>query len=126
MNRPCERPIQRMNELYFQRILPNFLVILVSALITQAVKAAAAGVAPGAVPQKVIQFYVAPGGNDAWSGKTAAREGGRTNGPFATLLRARDAIRELKRSQGGVLRQPVTVMVRGGTYFLRQASRISA
>ena len=64
-------------------------------------------------------FYVATNGNDAWSGKLPAPNKQKTEGPFATLHRARDAMRELKRQQGGVLKEPVTVFVRGGKYLLR-------
>ncbi|MDZ7957610.1 MAG: right-handed parallel beta-helix repeat-containing protein [Aulosira sp. DedQUE10] len=65
-------------------------------------------------------FYVAPDGNDAWTGKQANRNKTQTDGPFATLERARNAIREIKLQQGGILKQPVTVFIRGGTYFLAQ------
>lgn len=65
-------------------------------------------------------FYVSPAGNDAWSGKLADPNQTRTDGPFATLQRARDAIRVLKGQQGGTLKQPVTVVLRGGTYFLSE------
>ncbi len=65
---------------------------------------------------KVI-FYVSPKGNDAWSGKLSQPNKTHTDGPFATLSRARDAIRELKEKQGG-LKQPVIVFLRGGLYFL--------
>ncbi|OUL37714.1 hypothetical protein BV372_01825 [Nostoc sp. T09] len=65
-------------------------------------------------------FYVAPDGNDAWTGKQVNRNKTQTDGPFATLERARNAIRELKLQQGGILKQPVTVFIRGGTYFLAQ------
>lgn len=61
-------------------------------------------------------FYVATDGNDAWSGKLAAPNAGKTDGPFATLQRARDAVRELKAAQEG-LTEPVTIMVRGGKYY---------
>ena len=61
-------------------------------------------------------FYVSTQGNDAWSGKLTAPNAQETDGPFATLVRARDAIREMKAE--GPLSSPVTVMVRGGTYFL--------
>lgn len=60
--------------------------------------------------------FVATNGNDSWSGKLAEPDAKKTDGPFATLLRARDAVRELK--QKGELKEPVTVMVRGGKYYL--------
>ncbi len=59
-------------------------------------------------------FYVAPNGNDTWSGQFAKPKS--HDGPFATLARARDAIRELKRTKG--LEKSVIVYVRGGTYYL--------
>jgi len=61
-------------------------------------------------------FHVATGGNDAWTGRLPAPNAARTDGPFATLTRARNAIRELKATAG--LRQPIKVLVRGGTYYL--------
>jgi len=65
-----------------------------------------------------LTFYVATNGNDQWSGKLAAPNDGRTDGPFATIIRARDAIREVKGQ--GALTQPVTVFLRGGIYFLSE------
>ena len=56
-------------------------------------------------------FFVATNGNDAWSGRLAAPNAARTDGPFATLTRARDAARGRR---GG------TVLVRGGTYRLSE------
>ena len=61
-------------------------------------------------------FYVAASGNDAWSGKLPESNANRTDGPFRSLQRARDVVRELKRKElpeGGI-----TVLVRGGTYYL--------
>ncbi|MCU0536477.1 MAG: right-handed parallel beta-helix repeat-containing protein [Hydrococcus sp. Prado102] len=67
-----------------------------------------------------IQFYVSTNGNDSWSGQQETPNATKTDGPFATLERARNAIRELKRQQGNALEEPVTVMVREGTYFLSE------
>ena len=67
---------------------------------------------------KEIVFYVAPGGNDAWSGSKPTRQG--IQGPFATISGARDAIRQLKQKQGGSLKQSVRVLLRGGTYFAQK------
>ena len=60
-------------------------------------------------------FYVAPNGNDNWTGKQANPNETKIDGPFATLERARNAIRELKDQQGATLNQPVTVLIKGGT-----------
>ncbi|MCL6473696.1 MAG: right-handed parallel beta-helix repeat-containing protein [Firmicutes bacterium] len=64
---------------------------------------------------KPMNFYVSPNGNDSWSGRLASPNRTRTDGPFATLERARDAIRALKK-QGGLPDSGVTVWLRGGTY----------
>ncbi|MBI5395397.1 MAG: right-handed parallel beta-helix repeat-containing protein [Verrucomicrobia bacterium] len=62
--------------------------------------------------------HVAVNGNDRWSGKLAVPNRERSDGPFATITRARDAVRELKKA--GALKQPVTVLVHGGTYRLAE------
>jgi len=67
-----------------------------------------------------VAFYVSPDGDDSWSGKLPASNSEQTNGPFATLEKARDAIREMKKAQGGQLNQPVIVYVRGGACFLNE------
>lgn len=56
-------------------------------------------------------LYVATNGNDDWSGKLAEPNVAKTDGPFATLERARDAVRELKGKQAP--KEPITVTVRG-------------
>ena len=61
-------------------------------------------------------FFVATNGSDQWSGKLPESNKPRTDGPFATLEAARDAVRRLKEQSD--LTAPVTVMVRGGKYFL--------
>lgn len=70
----------------------------------------------GAEAATQADFFVAPQGNDRWSGKlpTTNRQG--TDSPFVTLEQARDAIRH--RRAAGKRRKPWTVMLRGGTYFL--------
>jgi len=86
--------------------------ILLAAFLVMGCAAALRGEGP------VATFYVAPDGNDVWSGKVAAPNADKTDGPFATLARARDAVRELKRRQGGTITEPASVILRGGTYFL--------
>ncbi|MCX7016671.1 MAG: right-handed parallel beta-helix repeat-containing protein [Candidatus Sumerlaeota bacterium] len=61
-------------------------------------------------------FYVSPDGNDGWSGTRDQPNRDRTDGPFATIARARDAVRELKAKATG----PITVCLRGGTYDLKE------
>ena len=61
-------------------------------------------------------YYVASNGNDAWSGTFAAPNATNTDGPFATLEAAQNAIRKLK-STYAVPKGGVTVWLRGGTYY---------
>lgn len=65
-------------------------------------------------PTFAATFYVSPCGNDAWSGKLAEPNAARTDGPLATLHRARDVVRTLKAA--APLTEPVTVFLRGGVY----------
>lgn len=72
-----------------------------------------------------MRIYVAPDGHDIWSGRLPRPNLGRTDGPFATLERARDNIRELKRKgrypQGGVI-----VDLRGGEYERQRVFELTA
>ncbi|MBM3213809.1 hypothetical protein FJZ36_02690 [Candidatus Poribacteria bacterium] len=61
-----------------------------------------------------MELYVAPIGNDAWSGKAASPNSAGTDGPLATVCAAVTAAR----SHAG--KEPVTVWVREGTYYLEQ------
>jgi parallel beta-helix repeat protein len=69
------------------------------------------------VDNRSVVFYVAPDGSDRWSGKMPAPDKGMTDGPFATLQRASDAIIELKKQQEGELNQPVNISIREGIYM---------
>ncbi|TRO45717.1 hypothetical protein E2P42_00220, partial [Candidatus Bathyarchaeota archaeon] len=46
--------------------------------------------------EKKADFYVAPNGNDSWSGRLTAPNPDQSDGPFATIKRAQDAVRKLK------------------------------
>ena len=63
-----------------------------------------------------IELYVATDGNDAWSGRLTSPNRAGTDGPFATLSRARDELRGLRRQ--GPLAAGATVWLRGGAYHL--------
>jgi len=63
------------------------------------------------------QFFVSPDGNDAWSGRRATKALWSQEGPFVSLSRALSAARETK---AGNPEQPVTIFLRGGTYFLEK------
>ena len=68
------------------------------------------------------QFHVSPAGRDAWSGRLAAPKADLSDGPFATLGRARDAVRELK-AKG--LAAPVEVLLASGVYRLTEPVRFT-
>ncbi len=67
-------------------------------------------------------FYLSPEGDDTWSGRLPEPNRERTDGPFATLSRARDAIRLLKRQKPAA---DLTVLIRGGTYRLPETVRFT-
>lgn len=57
-------------------------------------------------------FYLSPEGSDDWSGTLPEANAEGTDGPFSSLERARDAVRDLKKSKGA----DILVQLRGGTY----------
>jgi len=69
-----------------------------------------------------VTLFVASNGNDDWSGRIVASNAAGTDGPFATLERARDEIRKMeKMPEGGV-----TVELRGGIYQREQPFELKA
>ncbi len=63
-----------------------------------------------------MNFYVSPTGNDSWSGRLPDANTEHSDGPLATIAKARDLVREMKLS--GKISSPVTVWLRGGRYPL--------
>ncbi len=59
-------------------------------------------------------FYVSTVGNDQWSGKLSEPNEARTDGPFATVNRAKKAVRLIKKD----LYRNIFVLIRGGEYQL--------
>jgi hypothetical protein len=84
--------------------MPRLLIALAAASVVKAL-------CPGAAPADAAEFYVSPSGGDNNPG-TEAR-------PFATIARARDAVRELKSPADGF--PGATVWVREGTYHLGES-----
>ena len=68
--------------------------------------------------QAKADFYVSPDGNDKWSGSSPLVNRPGTDGPFRTLQRARDAVRELRQRE--TPGKPVRVRVLGGRYELTE------
>lgn len=69
-------------------------------------------------PTRAATLFVAPNGNDAWSGTLPAPNAAATDGPLASLAGARDAVRKLKAE--GKLAEPVRVEFAAGTYPLTE------
>ncbi|MCK4324724.1 MAG: right-handed parallel beta-helix repeat-containing protein [Armatimonadetes bacterium] len=65
-----------------------------------------------------LTLWVAPDGNNAWSGRPVRPIAARTDGPLASLSGARDAVRRLKVQ--GPLTEPVRILVADGTYTLTE------
>ncbi len=59
-------------------------------------------------------FYVSTVGNDQWSGKLSEPNEARTDGPFATVNRAKKAVRLIKKD----MYRNIFVLIRGGEYQL--------
>ena len=72
-----------------------------------------------------MRFFVSPGGDDRWSGTKDVPDAAKTDGPFATLERARDAIREIKRMKG-LPQAGVAIEVLAGRYDLVRPLALTA
>jgi parallel beta-helix repeat protein len=68
------------------------------------------------------ELYVAPNGNDNWSGTLPEPNAAGTDGPFATFARAQQAVRRLR---GQAEPRPITVLFRGGVYTLSAPIRLT-
>lgn len=78
-----------------------------------------------ATPTGALDFYIAPHGNDRWSGRLAAPNAAGNDGPFATLERARDAVRTARQEAKGK-GASATVLLRAGSYRLAQTFALEA
>jgi uncharacterized protein (TIGR03437 family) len=89
------------------------------------VEAAPAGLITilGSAPAPTSQtFYVAPNGNDFWSGTLPAPNSTNTDGPFASFDRARSMVQSIVKT--GLTQ--VSVQFRAGTYFLPATEMLTA
>lgn len=59
-------------------------------------------------------FYVSTQGNDSWSGKLDCPNQANTDGPFASIAKAQQAVRAVLPGRSS----PIIVMVRDGVYYL--------
>ncbi|MBT3379993.1 MAG: right-handed parallel beta-helix repeat-containing protein [Lentisphaerae bacterium] len=81
--------------------------------------------AQDSAPTPGVILYVALDGNDAWGGGLPAPNVARTDGPFATLERARKAIVSLK-AAGPLPRGGVAVHLHEGAYELAATFKLTA
>lgn len=65
--------------------------------------------------ETAAEFFVSNEGNDRWSGRRAAPNAQRSDGPFRTIARAQRAVRGLREKDQ--LERPARITLRGGTYF---------
>lgn len=74
--------------------------------------------AAGAPARQTVDLYVSPQGRDAWSGRLPAPGQDRSDGPLATMTRAVETARRIRKTlpPDGVVR----VVVRPGTYYLKR------
>lgn len=70
-------------------------------------------------------LYVSPSGDDTWSGTLPEPDSLGADGPFKSILRARDAIRATK-TAGALPQGGVEVRIRGGNYYLEQPLEFTA
>lgn len=70
-------------------------------------------------------FYVSKNGNDSWSGNFPEPNHDKTDGPFATLYCAKEAIRELRQAQSSV-GETITVCIRAGVYPCSESFELNA
>jgi hypothetical protein len=75
-------------------------------------------IATGPAACLAVNLYVAPDGNDGWSGRLERPNAEKTDGPLASLAGARDAVRKLKAQ--AALSEPVQVRIADGVYRLSE------
>ena len=63
-------------------------------------------------------YYVSPDGNDNWTGRKPIRDENSADGPFATIGRAQQTLRDIK--QSACMSGPVTVYLRGGNHHITE------
>jgi hypothetical protein len=68
-------------------------------------------------------LYVAPNGNDSWSGTRKQPTANRSDGPMATLARAVARSRELRAIAPS---KPIRILLRGGKHYLNSTLELNA
>ncbi|MCP5527310.1 MAG: right-handed parallel beta-helix repeat-containing protein [Verrucomicrobiales bacterium] len=80
-----------------------------------------AGTAPGTTDRSdAFVLHVAPGGNDAWSGRLDRPNAEASDGPLASLEGARDAVRDWRQREDPGRTRAVEVIVQAGRYVMSE------
>ena len=66
-------------------------------------------------------FYVSTGGNDSWTGKLAEPNSSKTDGPFSSVKKAKEAVRLIKKD----CYRNIYILIRGGEYKLSETETFS-
>lgn len=72
----------------------------------------------GAATLSAYELFVSPAGNDAWSGLIAEPNSDSSDGPFETLTKAQNTLRQMK-TQNSLPTETVYVTIREGNYRLQ-------
>jgi hypothetical protein len=64
---------------------------------------------------KIEKYFISPDGNDSWTGKLDAPNSSKTDGPFKTIMRAKEEVRKIKN-----IISPITIEInfRSGEYLI--------
>ncbi|MGL5942229.1 MAG: right-handed parallel beta-helix repeat-containing protein [Waterburya sp.] len=104
---------------FLLQVLLGWLIVVAEKLNIFSLKTAVSAVIASLTPDlEPITLFVAPNGNDSWSGRQEIANPDHNDGPLATLAGAKIAIRKLKSQQPQ--QRAIAVMLRGGTYFLSE------
>ncbi len=75
--------------------------------------------------EKETAFYISESGNDSWSGRLTEPNADDSDGPFATLEKAKQAVRDLKK-EGSLPDGGVTIYIREGIYSIKSTFKLTA
>jgi hypothetical protein len=96
------------------KLMKRYLVLLTSFVAASLIPQLSADESQASSIVKPGTFFVAPNGNDSWSGRMPKPNSDRTDGPFATLSAACNAAQKMG------TKQPRKVIIQSGRYFLNR------
>lgn len=96
---------------------PLILFHVTSGLLLAGLATTAMANGPSEAGRTTADYFVAVNGSDQWSGQLAQPNEGGTDGPFATLVKARNAVRAFKQARD---KKDIRVLLRGGVYRLEE------